>query len=104
MYNNRLKKNSKEQKDLWICEEARINPQEMFFSKKPANKLWTLCAIFYWCETDMRKVNSFQSLKVYLTAVAFLFMKLNYHSRPLSELLVVTSVRNIDRESYKEIP
>lgn len=56
MYNNRLKQNSKEQMDLWIQEEARINPQEMLFSKIPANKLGTFCAIFYCCETNRKKV------------------------------------------------
>lgn len=59
VYNNRLKQNSKEQMDVWIYEEARINPQEILFSKIPANKLGTLCAILCWRETGMRKVNSF---------------------------------------------
>lgn len=40
---------------LWIYEEARINPQELLFSKIHANKLGTLCAIFYYCETGMKK-------------------------------------------------
>lgn len=57
MYNYRLKQNSKEEMDLWIMEETRINPQEMLFPKIPANMLGTSCAIFYWCETDMRKAN-----------------------------------------------
>lgn len=83
MYNNRLKQNSKEQMDLWIQEEARRNPQEMLFSKIPANKLGTFCAIFYCCETNRRKVQFILKFKFYLTAVAFFLMKRNYRSRSL---------------------
>lgn len=42
VYNNRLKQNSNEQMDLWIQEEGRINPQEIFFSKDTCKQAWGL--------------------------------------------------------------
>lgn len=74
----------------------------MLFTKIPANKLGTLCAIFYWCEKDMRKfqlILKFKSLS-YCCGIFLCEIQLP----PLSEFLLVSSARNSDRESYKEIP